>query len=301
MSSSRESNLKLYSLGIVAVTKERGSDAIKVTPIEELTMTNKKLSEEKSNYKVEVPDAKGVSRSSEVESDIMMVAKWIPFGHSNRLTAPDVVQGETVVLFRFGDTDEYYWTTIFREAKLRRLETVNYGYSNIPGGMVAFDKETSYWFEISTEDKHVKLHTSKNDGEPFEYDITLDTGNGKLLIDDNIGNSIELNSAENTITAIANSHILLKAPLVTIEAELTHITGNCKIDGYLVVEKKTTTGSLTVVSDSAIGGNELVSGNSEIHGELTTSSAVVNGKLTAGSVNAGGEIIAGGEVHGTNI
>lgn len=296
MSSSRESNLKLYSLGIVAVTKERGSDAIKVTPIEELTMTNKKLSEEKSNYKVEVPDAKGVKRASEVESDIMIVAKWIPFGHSNRMTPPDVVQGETVVLFRFGDTDEYYWTTIFREAKLRRTETVNYGYSNIPSGMVAFDKQTSYWFEVSTDEKHVKLHTSKNDGEPFEYDISIDTSTGKILIDDNTGNSIELNSAENTITAIANSHILLRAPLVTIEAETTHITGNCQIDGDLTVSKTTLTDSLTVQETSQLSGDATIAGNVDITGSTT-----MLGHLQSGDINSSGNITVSGEIHSTNI
>lgn len=47
-------------------------------------------------------------------------AKWLPLGHSNRLkAAPDLVKNETILLFKFGDVDEYYWTTIFREVELR--------------------------------------------------------------------------------------------------------------------------------------------------------------------------------------
>lgn len=324
MSTERESGLKLYSLGIVAVTKEKNSDLIKVTPIEVLTLSNKKLSEEKNNYKVEMPDAKGIKRSSEIESESMLIAKWIPFGHSNRLTSPDVVAGETVILFRFADTEEYYWTTIFREPKLRRLETVNYGYCNIPQGLEPFDKQTSYWFEVSTDHKYIKLHTSKNDGEPYEYDITLDTEKGNLLIDDNAGNSIELNSAESTITAIANSHILLKAPLVTIDAQLTHMTGDCVIDGNLTVAKTTKTnklivengsnmqggivaagkvsidGSTEVTGSTEVAGNSKIGGDNEVSGALSSGS-LKTGEIESGNITAGGSITASGEVHGTNI
>lgn len=301
MSAERESGLKLYSLGIVAVTKDKGSDAIKVTPIEVLTLGNKKLSEEKNNYKVEMPDAKGVKRSSEIESESMLIAKWIPFGHSNRLTPPDVVAGETVILFRFADTEEYYWTTIFREPKLRRLETVNYGYCNIPQGLEPFDKQTSYWFEVSTDHKYIKLHTSKNDGEPYEYDIILDTEKGNLLIDDNAGNSIELNSEQNKLSIITNTDVYIKSPTVTIEAETTHITGNVQVDGNLKVNQTTTTHKqVTEDGTESIGGVQ-VQGGMNVEGNVILQNDLeVNGKMKGqGGLESSGPISAlGGEISG---
>lgn len=301
MSAERESGLKLYSLGIVAVTKDKGSDAIKVTPIEVLTLGNKKLSEEKNNYKVEMPDAKGVKRSSEIESESMLIAKWIPFGHSNRLTPPDVVAGETVILFRFADTEEYYWTTIFREPKLRRLETVNYGYCNIPQGLEPFDKQTSYWFEVSTDQKYIKLHTSKNDGEPYEYDIILDTEKGNLLIDDNAGNSIELNSEQNKLSIITNTDVYIKSPTVTIEAETTHITGNVQVDGNLKVNQTTTTHKqVTEDGTESIGGVQ-VQGGMNVEGNVILQNDLeVNGKMKGqGGLESSGPISAlGGEISG---
>lgn len=324
MMSERESKLKFYSLGIVAINKEKKSDHIKVTPIEELTLNNGKLTEQKNTYKVELPDAKGIERSSQVESDTMLIAKWIPFGQSNRITPPDVIAGETVIIFRFADTDEYYWTSIFREPGIRRLETVLYAFCNIPDGQEKFDKETSYWLEVSTDEKHIKLHTSKNNGEPYEYDITIDTENGKILIDDNSGNSIELNSSQNEISAIANTHILLKAPLVTIDAQLTHMTGDCVIDGFLTVGKTTKTnklivedgsilnggivaagkvsidGSTEVTGDTEVAGNSNIGGNSEVSGALSSGS-LKTGEIESGNITAGGNINASGEVHGSNI
>ena len=320
MSAERESGLKLYSLGIVAVTKDKGSDAIKVTPIEVLTLGNKKLSEEKNNYKVEMPDAKGIKRSSEIESESMLIAKWIPFGHSNRLTPPDVVAGETVILFRFADTEEYYWTTIFREPKLRRLETVNYGYCNIPQGLEPFDKQTSYWFEVSTDQKYIKLHTSKNDGEPYEYDITLDTEKGNLLIDDNSGNSIELNSEQNKLSILTNTDVYIKSPTVTIEAETTHITGNVQVDGNLKVNQTTTTNKqVTEDGTQSIGGVQIQGGMNVDGNAILQDDLQVNGKMKgqgglessgpisasggqiSGNLDVAGNVTASGTVTGTNI
>lgn len=320
MSAERESGLKLYSLGIVAVTKDKGSDAIKVTPIEVLTLGNKKLSEEKNNYKVEMPDAKGIKRSSQIESESMLIAKWIPFGHSNRLTPPDVVAGETVILFRFADTEEYYWTTIFREPKLRRLETVNYGYCNIPQGLEAFDKQTSYWFEVSTDQKYIKLHTSKNDGEPYEYDITLDTEKGNLLIDDNAGNSIELNSEQNKLSILTNTDVYIKSPTVTIEAETTHITGNVQVDGNLKVNQTTTTNKqVTEDGTQSIGGVQIQGGMNVDGNAILQDDLQVNGKMKgqgglessgpisasggqiSGNLDVAGNVTASGTVTGTNI
>ena len=191
--------LKLYSIGIVIEDKDDNGDMIKVTPVEKLSLFTGNLSEQKIKFNVSLPDAQGVKREDHIEGGVDIVAKWI-FSDGNRLTAPNVKKNESVLIYKFADTDEFYWQTFMREPSLRRLEHVCYGYSNLPKGVNPYEKDSSYWFEISTREKYVQLHTSKNDNELFEYDIKLDTKDGNLVITDDIENSISIDSKNKTIT-----------------------------------------------------------------------------------------------------
>lgn len=241
------SNLKLYSLGIVVEDKPRGTDFILVSPIETLNIqTPGSIKEYNKDYKGDKKELESTNFKTEHEAKNYLRAKWIPFGHSNRITAPDVIVNETVVLFKFGDVNEYYWTTIFREPELRRLETVNYGFSNVRDGIASksFDKTTSYWQEVSTHDKYIHIHTSMNDGEPFEYDVVIDTKTGFINMRDNVGNFIELNSPNNAITLRALEVINLDAPIINMRSANGAMKMNekgVKIEGN-EIENNTRTG-----------------------------------------------------------
>lgn len=240
----RKSAFIFYSYGIVAIDKERGSDDIKVVPIEEVSLTDSNteevrtmakgqgkanierkerkegntLSDKKVKYDVQLPDHQGVSRSESVSGDVMLVASWTPLCQSNRMTAPDVIEGETVMLFRVDDTDSYYWSTMMREPNIRRLETVCYMYGNLPDGISPFDKNSSYWVEVSTHDQYVHLHTAKNNGEPFEYDIKLDTAKGTFELTDNSGNFIHLDSPTSKLTVTTNEDVEVNTTRVVVNA-----------------------------------------------------------------------------------
>lgn len=247
MASGDKSELKIYSMGVVSEDKKTGSDLIKVAPMEKIPFFNGEISGQGEQYNVEAPDGSGVNRKSTSTSEATIVAKWVPFGGSNRMSAPDVTAGETVVLFTFADTNDYFWTTIFREPKLRKLEKVLYAYSNTPSGQTAFDMTTSYWVEVDTIGKSVTLHTSKNDGEPFSYDIKLDTRNGNFSLKDNVGNTIGLDSKNSQITleslekvsvsnkggdsvSISSGKVAIKSSSISIEGNLT-VKGNISASG----------------------------------------------------------------------
>ena len=212
-----ESNLKLYSVGIVIEAKQRGSDQIKVSPMEALPLQKGDMTQDQRTYKSNVPDATGVKRVSQVQGSNHIVAKWIPDGNDNRITSPDVQPGESVKIYRFADTDEYYWATMFREPKLRKLETVLTAVSNLPGSGT-FNKDSAYWTEVSTHDSHIQVHTSQSNGEPYGYDIKLDAAAGKLTIQDTIGNVIVLDSAQSDVSITTNTSVHVKAPTVSIES-----------------------------------------------------------------------------------
>lgn len=256
MSEERQSKYRFYSLGIVVEDKKDGNDFIKVTPIEEITMANGLISGVKSNYKVNTPDAKGVKRANNLEGDVTIIAKWAPFSESNRITSPDVRASETVMIFTFADTGEYFWIDLGREPKLRRLEKVCYAYSNKPSGLDPFDKDSSYWVEFNTKDKSVKLHTANNDGEPFAYDIAIDSKNGTINLTDNAGV---------TVTIDSNTQI------ATWKLKKLVVDGDLDVTGAMSVSKGITgggggsmTGTLNV--DGPINATANITTVGEVHG-----------------------------------
>lgn len=212
MAEDRKSLLQAYSLGIVITDKERGSDYIEVVPVEEMSLEDGKLSDQKREYRVTAPDAKGVKKTEVLQGGNHIRAKWLLHGNSNRISAPDVVKNETVEIYRYGDTDKYYWAQCMREPSLRRLEIVHYAYCNIPKGLVPFDRDTSYWTEVDTVNKFIQVHTAKNDGEPFAYDLVINAAKGNVKLYDHVGNAIILDSAEDIIqlTTIAGAVITLE-------------------------------------------------------------------------------------------
>lgn len=221
MLNDRESLLKLYSLGIVVNTKPDGSDMIDVLPVEELPTIKGPVSSFKPEFKSKLPDAQGKAQSDTVTAGSTLQAKWLPLCQSNRMTAPDVVKNETVIIFRYGDTDKYYWSPLFREPGIRRLEHVIYAYGDLTAPLTEFDDNSSYWVKISTKEKSVHLHTSNSNGEPFIYDISLNTAVGVFKLTDNVGNSITLSSADKKINLtngagsfldITDANISMNAP-----------------------------------------------------------------------------------------
>ena len=222
MDQQRLSGLKFYSLGIVLKDKKLDEDIIDVDPIEDFVLDDGKIVDDDRKFKVDLPDHKDRVKSSDITGGSMIKAKWIPFGHSNRDTAPDVRKNETVLIFRFGDEQEYYWTTIMREPEIRRLERVRYSYCNRPDGLEPYDDDTSYWVEYSNVDQHIWLHTSDNNGEPCRYDLKIDTKNGIVTLKDDIGNSIELRSTEGTLETTTTSIVIVNTQQFIVNAsELT--------------------------------------------------------------------------------
>lgn len=167
------SQLKPYSLGVVVIDKPETSDVIQVFPAEQLPFAEGDLSKNKR---------------------MQISASWIRIGDSNRFTSPDVYKGETVQIYRYANTEEYFWSDIMREPSLRKKERVIIAISNVPGKGDVQTLDKSYYLEMSTKDKRMHIHTSDNDGELCTYDVVLDTVKGNLTILDGMGNIITLDS-----------------------------------------------------------------------------------------------------------
>lgn len=289
MLQNRESKLVLYSLGIVVITKQAGSDQITVYPVEEIPVVLGPISKATKQLNISMPDATGAIKNSAASSKSTITATWIPDGDNNRMTAPDVVANETVKIYRYADTDKYYWTTIFREPSLRRLEDVVYMYGNIPDGQTPYDENTSYWVEYSTVGKFIKIHTSANDGEKCEYDITLDTSLGSLTIQDSLGNIIVLDSAAGKLTATINNE-------VDVNTLVTNINSSNEVN----IKTNTTTvnsdSGVTINTQSAVinAPDTKITGNVEVGGTLTVAKNLIAvGDITG---NAGAFTVSNGNL-----
>ncbi len=188
------SGLFPYGLGIVAVTKEDNVDTVMFFPAEKLSLEYGKVDEIKDEIEVEVLDSNNKKHKIKAERGAMMEARWFPDGTDGRQTAPDVVNGETIQIYRFRDSDVFYWKTILREPELRRLEHVVYAYSNLPSGRTKFELDSSYGHSWSTKDKKVTFWTSQSNGEAFSYKFKIDTAASTWSMWDNVSNGFGIES-----------------------------------------------------------------------------------------------------------
>jgi len=161
--SDQSSNFSFYSIGIVVKDIVPGQDTITVSPIEHLNVQKDQPLDSSSVTNQGNLDSPINSNSfnTEIKSSGNITAKWINLGGSNRITAPDVYKGETVIIYKYENVDEYYWSTVFREPTLRKQETVVTAYSNEKAPMKEFNPDSSYWTMFDTRGKKVQLHTSK--------------------------------------------------------------------------------------------------------------------------------------------
>ena len=260
------SKFHFYSIGTVAKNKELSSKFVEITPNEDLTMLNGEVTDSATDTTAKATDASGAVYNTSVTSTVTVNAEWLPISDSNRLTAPDVRRGEVVVIYQFGDSDKYYWNTLKADSKLRRLETVIYGFSATQDEGAEISAENMYFLEVSTHKKIIHLHTSIANGEPFIYDVQINTGEGYIQIQDDDNNFILFNSKDRRITmkngngsflSIDKKNITISAPESLIlncknlvqKASNSHATETQSMSVKSDKTKITSTAKYTIISD----------------------------------------------------
>lgn len=211
---------KIVSMGIVAENKLLSSKKIMIVPIEDLNMVDGELRSNPELLETTSENRDGKVSNTSIAVDSAIEAIWLPFG-SNRLTAPDVRRGERVFVWRSGDADQYYWTIAGLDDNLRKLETAIFAFSGTKDeSETTLNLDNCYYFEVSTHNKSITLQTSATNGEPFRYTVQINAGEGAFLVEDDAGNSFELESAENRLTLenADNTFIDIKAGKIAINA-----------------------------------------------------------------------------------
>jgi len=219
------SMFRCVMIGTAAENKKLGSDELIITPHEKLSFLDGEIVErvDPLEYEGQNSDGKAVAGSAFVSTNL--TAKWLP--STNRRTPPDVQRGEMVKVWQFGSNDEYFWTSLGKDDKLRRLETVVIGIAANPNmDQDGLDLENMYFLEISSHQKTITLSTSQKNGEFCTYDFQFDLANGKVVLQDNLGNYGFLDSK--------NVHIKLQNQLGTFfELNRQDINGYAPKNIYL--------------------------------------------------------------------
>lgn len=212
-----KSGFVIYSLGHVAKDKPPGVWDIEVVPTELIVDMEGDISKI-TKKTINIKDPFGKTETIETETGYTIVATWLQFG-STRSSPPDVCAGETVLIFHFEGTDNYYWVPLYFEPDLRKRETALFFYSNkdkpTPGDNEGL-LEKGYYFKVDTNNKLISLHTADNDGENAKYDFELNTKDGEFNIKDSKNNSFVLDSSKGTYNVAIKDKLTLQFKTISI-------------------------------------------------------------------------------------
>jgi hypothetical protein len=276
-----------------------------------VSFANGEITDHAADYMSASVDASGSSYSEKISTTISVQATWLPIGSSNRRTAPDVRRGELVVLYQFADTDQFWWTTLKDDANLRKLETVIYAFSGTRDENATANADNCYFLEISTHNKIVHFHTSNADGEPYKYDIQINTGKGFIQIQDDQGNYIKFDTAAHQISIVNQDSSMMEVNKTNINMVCTDDFNiqcnnlNAKVGSNIVANVGSsttlnspdikTTGKVAQMGDVNITGATDILGNLGLTGGFAAAPGPSGTGVTiSGDVNSTGAITNNG-------
>lgn len=211
---------KKVSLGIAAETIKPGTRQLEVVPIESNGHLNGELVEGNVDLTATGSDHSGLEYETKVITSNSVSAIWYP-GKSNALTPPTITKGEQVVLYRYGDTDQYYWTPEGQSDHLRPTDTVGTRVSaKGTKDEKELDESNSYSMEMSSDRKRVRLRTTMKNGEKAAFDAFFNLEEGWFEVADHKGTYIQLNSVSEEINLEVNggSKLYLEKKKILMEA-----------------------------------------------------------------------------------
>lgn len=211
---------KRVSLGIAAETIKPGTRQLEVVPIETNGFLNGELPEGTMDLTASGTDHSGLAYETKVTTSNSVTAIWYP-GKSNTLTPPTVTKGEQVVLYRYADTDQYYWTPEGQSDHLRPTDSVGARVSaKGTNDQKELDESNSYICEMSSDRKRVRIKTTMKNEEKAAFDAFFNLEEGWFELTDQKGNYIQLNSVEDEINLenAQGSRIYIEKKKILIEA-----------------------------------------------------------------------------------
>lgn len=190
------SQVKFYSIGIVAKDKPQGTDYIDAIAIEvnfvDPTNVDAETSEDEFTH-----ISNGSQDNLKIKGGNSIRARWWKW-NTNRVTSPDVCKEDSVMLFQLGDTDMYFWMD-FNISNVKRLENVIYAWAADPANQMADDFSNAYMLNVSPKEGHITLRTCMVNGEKAAFMHQFNTRDGTWVCQDHKGNKYWINSIEDDV------------------------------------------------------------------------------------------------------
>lgn len=293
--------LDCYGVGVVAEDKATDTDEVLVYLPALYPEADGEVTAEVEKKDVTIKSPTGDTHSSSGLSSNAVMMKWLPF-NTNRVTAPDVRKGSKVVVYKFKGQSTYRWMYFGLDGTLR-LETIIFAISATPNVKedAPLTPDNYYLFLISSHTKKIQLLTGQGNGEPTNYAITLDTGQGGFSLVDGEENKLILNSMKH-FWSISNQ----EKSIIAIDKK--KITASCEDEmllhaaNHIGLKAKKISASCEVFDMSA-GATATINsptiklvGKIEHEGDMTQTGTLSNtgGISSAGNMNSEGDILASG-------
>lgn len=198
---SNSSQFRCIAIGVAAENKGLRTTKLKVTPTERLSMLDGEIADRVDTLEYKGQDAKGNTVAGNAFIGQTIEAEWLP-DSSNRRTAPDMTRSMRVTIWQFGANDKWYWRDTGLDAPEMRVEIVVHVFSADPAAAIKPDLSNCIFVEISGHNKTVTFSTSQANGEFCTYDTQYDMGNGRVVSQDNLGNSTLFDSKNTNLRQV---------------------------------------------------------------------------------------------------
>lgn len=223
-----------YSVGQVSKPKTRESRFVNVVAVEIASGTDGEVTHAPEEEILKGFDKDGEEYQVKMTSSRDMECEWLPM-EGNRATPPDLERGELVMIYRLGDTSQYYWTCMGLRQHLRTLESVVTMYGATPDlSGCGLDFTKCYYQQWSPLDGHITFGTSMANKEKFKYTFQINTKESFMAMTDDVGNYMEINSAEARcmFKNANNSIIRMEKQIIDLIADLgiNLVVGGTKIN-----------------------------------------------------------------------
>lgn len=272
-------------------TEDKGKDSVTINVYSpELTpAATGRLATATSDESITLQDEDGVSSTSTATVANHITAIW--WGASNRAYPPDVVKGEEVIIRQYANSNVYYWESIGRNDSLRTTETDRWRIADSTTRIKEMTDDNSYFIEMTSDKKNIRIHTAKGNGEAFTYDIYIDAENNRIYIGDDVGNNMLLESEvprvklankdgsfvdlfQKNIIMLAPEDLIFRAGRQTLFQTPNVTFGNADGDGVCHIKSKGfhVTSKDFVVDSTSIGLNGSVKASNIVSGTVRAAS-----------------------------
>lgn len=298
----RHTVFKPIGIGYVMSNKKLREMEIEVYLPEQTNLRDGELLPATKDLEYELEDINELIRKGKITTGNTVPATWLPMT-AHHLEAPSVRRGERVMVYNMADSEVYYWKEMGLDEDLRKLDTIVFAISATKDEQdTKLTATNTYWIEFSTHSKKVALVTTQADGEPFGYEMFLDTAKGTFRLIDTVNNYVELISEDNKIQMVTAEEAFAKVEKNTVQLQTpdgaeyfidgknikSHNANGCKysmIDDDIVLQSSKG-GKITINADVAITNAmgsklDLLAGIAKLEagsgGALTIASGAISG------------------------